>query len=152
MLFYLVAQRSFFCYRTPAQRRTRNHQALDHYVAQIERDFVAMRSRNVDKPSIHSQQFQVLREVITANHIENDIDTITRPFLRAGKPIFLAVIKGPLCAQRNAELALCRRASRGDNTSSKILRHLNRRRANAARTAMHQEAIASNEPGPREQI
>ena len=62
----------------------------------------------------------MLRKVIAANHIENDIDTLTGPFLRTGKPVILAVVKSPLCAQRNAELALPCRASRGDDARAKI--------------------------------
>ncbi len=95
----------------------------------------------------------MLREIIAANHVKNDIHAFASgPLQRAGDPIVFVVIEGALAAQLQQEPALFRRSRRGRNGCPECPGSLDRKRSDSARAALHQEAFACNKPMRIKQI
>src|SRR5271155_1553225 len=95
----------------------------------------------------------MLREVVAAPHVENDVDTtLFRPLQRAGKPVFVAIVEGTLRSQREAEAAFLRRPRSRHDTCAKCFRHQNGGGSNATRAAVYQESITLAQIRLREEI
>ena len=102
--------------RPRAQRRTGQRQPALHHRDQVERGLDAAEHRDLHEPSIHRQHVQVPRQVVAADHVEDDVDASAAGRFADGRDeVGLAVVDGALGAQAFAGGALLRRSGRGEH-------------------------------------
>src|SRR5207244_2383466 len=107
----------------------------------------------VDEPAPDRQRTKIALDVITADHIENDIDSFAvRCLLHDLDEILIAVVDSARCSESFACRALLRRTRSGEDLMTACRAKLDGRRADPARTAMDQHPVAGPEPRGIEQI
>ena len=100
---------------------------------------------------MHRHRFQVLRHIVAPHHVENDVGL--DPLLgQHGHEVLVAVIDGEVGTQIEAGAALLVRTRRHHHDGAKGLAQHDRRGADAARPAMHQQGFAFLQPPPVKDI
>ena len=111
----------------------------------------ALQEGDLDQPPLYGQAFQVLGDVVAADHVEDHVDP-----LAAGRLVDdLDEILGPIIDRKGGAQFLAFRAffvgaGGGENARPEMAGKLDRGRADAARPAMDQEAFADLQPAPLE--
>jgi hypothetical protein len=102
--------------------------AESHHV-DLRRD--AAEERDLHEAAVNGKRLDVARDVLAADHIEDEIDAAaSRAIANGGHEISLAIVDGELGAESLARRALLRRPRRGEHARPKRARQLNRRRPN----------------------
>ena len=102
---------------------------------------------DLDEASVHREAIDVPRQVVSANDVENDVDAASRGGLTDG---FHEVLRAVIDRDRRAERLACPAllvGSRGRvRNCTESARELDRCRADAARTAVNENALAFRQP------
>ena len=100
-----------------AKRRSGHRQPLQHDVAPVELDAAAAQERDDDEPAFEREAFQVLLDVVAADHVEHDVDAALAGDARdLGDEILRAVIDRMRGAHRRDRTSSCRRCRRSTIT------------------------------------
>ena len=104
-----------------------------------------------DAAAVLLQELQVLGQVVARHHVEHDVDA-ARQLLHLGRPVIVLVEDGVVGAQFAYRLGFVFIAHRREHRGAERLGELDRRRADAARAAMDQHALAGLELAALEEI
>jgi hypothetical protein len=128
---------------TRAQRRARHGQPTHHDVPPVDLHAPAAQERDHHEPAFKRQAFQVLLDVVAADHVEDDVDAAL-----AGDPrnlrdeIVRVVVDRMIGAERPAKRGLVVAPCRGEHRGAELLGKLNGAKADAARAAVDQHFLA----------
>src|ERR1041384_1337347 len=117
---YLPVQRAgdgaLFLDGARAERGAGDGQAALHDGREVDLRGGAFEERNLNEAPFQRQGSEIAREIIPANHVENDVGAASaRPFAGDLNEILRAVIDGAFGAELLAGTAFLRRAGRGQN-------------------------------------
>src|SRR3984957_11604468 len=132
-----VANAPLFRARTGAQHCRREGETLHHHGPEIHFGGHALLERDIDEATAVRKGAEIPLDIISADHVENDIDSApTRTLLDGAHEVLAAVVDRALRSQFLACRAFFRTACRYEDRVTERRAELNRRGADAAGAAM----------------
>ena len=109
-------------------------------VCNVQLGLGALQRRDLDEPAFDRQRLDVAREVVPADHVEDDVHAGAACQLADDRDeVFVPVVDASLRAEALAGGAFLGRPGRGKHACAERARELDRRRADAARSAVNQD-------------
>ena len=139
-----VAQRRenpcLLLHRPRPQRRPGHGQAPRHQPREVELGRRTFHEGDDHQPALDGEAGDVALQVGAADHVEDEIDTAAAGRLAQHRhEVLRAVVDGPLGAELHAGRALGRRPGGGEDARPEQARELDGHRADAARSAVHEQ-------------
>src|SRR5690606_7169345 len=120
--------------------------APPHEVGEVDSALAAAEQSDDDEPALDREAAHVARHVIAAHHVEHEIHAVAAGLLLDDLDEILGpVVDRALGAELDASLAFGGRAGGGVDRGAERLRKLDCGRADAARAAVDQDALAGLE-------
>src|ERR1700761_2841661 len=141
------------CHATRPQGRSSHGQVLSVDRAEIRLHFRATHEGDEAQAPFMSQELDLARDVVAADHVEDCIDTASAGgFLADGDKVLGAVVDRDVGTEVAAGRALFVRAGGGKHLAAPGFRELDRGDADTAGTALDQKSLAGLEMHPVEDV